>query len=418
MTMAKPSQRDNAPVGATDASGHRRISVLLWAPQGSGEHYNGPGMASYRLYSSARGEGMSISLAHGFRGQEDLSLFERVSLIDAHDGSAVSQVKFLHRARSWIERHAHWFDIFHGVTSFHTCIKPALWAEQRGVPAFVRVARHRSDLADKPGWRAILGLPRRRREIIASLSGVIALSSEIGRELCGYGIPREKIALIPNGVDTSRFAPLRTQREKRVLRMRLGWPNVPTIIFVGGISQRKQPHIVVEAARALYRQGLDFHLVFVGPVKDADYHRKILKLANSSAISERITWIDFTRDVATLYKAADIFALPSRGEGMSNALLEAMASELAVICTPVSGATDAIVAGENGSLVADGVAALSHALEAYLRDEGRRLSHAAAARTRMVETFSSAAVYEAHLRLFKSVPAGKEPASAASLISL
>jgi glycosyltransferase involved in cell wall biosynthesis len=101
--------------------------------------------------------------------------------------------------------------------------------------------------------------------------------------------------------------------------------------------------------------------------------------------SERVIVRDWTDDIREYYRASDIFVLPSHGEGMSNALLEAMACGLAVVATRVGAAPEMIVDGIDGLLVEPGDRlGLRGALCAVVQDPGlrKRIGHAAASTVR------------------------------------
>lgn len=400
------------------AEGPDRVRLLLWSPKGAGEHYHGPGTATYRLYASQPAGPFELTLGHGFSEQEKLALFARQCFVSDYSGRVLSQGKFLAAAFRWLQLNGHQFDVFHGVSSFHACALPAAWAEQRGLRSVLRVAGYRSDLADKGGWRKLFGLPRRRRTLVRNLSGMVAISSAIAEELLSYGVPERKIALIPNGVDTSRFQPLSSADEKSALRARLGWRNATTIAFVGGINRRKQPHLLLEAVERLKSQGYDFHVVYAGPIDDVPYFEAMRHQIEQAGLTSHVTWLGFTRDIARVYRAADVFVLPSSSEGMPNALLEAMATGLAVVSTRVSGATDAITHGENGTLVSRCKDAVAEALVRYVRDDDVRNAHGDAARARILDQFSASSVYQAHIKLFESLVAGTGAPRDASLLAI
>lgn len=395
----------------------RQSRILLWSPKGAGEHYNGPGMATYRLYKERDPSNLSVSLAHGTSSQTHTPLFEKEYQLGHYSSGAFSQIRFLIEAKRWLTKNITRYDLFHGVTSFHACVLPAFWSEQAGIPAVLRVARHEGDLAEKPGLRRLLGLARKRQTLVRRLSGMIAISSAIDRELQSYQIPCDNIAVIPNGVDVERFRPEKDSVVITNLRKQLGWRDITTILFVGGINQRKQPAKLARAFAALVRRGYEAQLVFVGPTNDFEYRREIEQFCTESGIQDFVIWHGFTNEVSDVYRASDIYVLPSTGEGMPNALLEAMASGLAAVSTSVSGATDAIIDGETGFLIEDSVEALTGALERYLQEEEMRWLHGAQARTRISEFFSVESVFNAHLRLFDSIFRGNGVPRDASLLS-
>jgi len=357
-------------------------------------------MSAYRLYSKASPDQFEITLAHGYVGQEPYPLFRAQHLIHPMTGSAWSQYRFITAGRRWLDRHWREFDVFHGLQGFELTASPAWHAHQLGLPAVVKLAAHQSDLADKQGWKRLLALPRRRRERLKQIGAVIAISKAIADELREYGFPEEKIAQIPNGVDTDQFRPVASSEERELLRAQRGWRNVPTILFVGGLVRRKRPHLLVEAMGLLKQQGHDCQLVLAGPEHEPEYSAELRRRIESLGLSDRVVFEGFTADVSPLYRASDIFSLPSANEGMPNAVLEAMASGLPTVVTAISGTIDLVRHGGTGQLVEADTQAITEAIRIYLDQPGLSLQHGQAGRQVIEEHFSAAAVLKLHQKLF------------------
>lgn len=385
--------------------------LLLWAPNGAGLHYSGPGMSAFRLLSKLQPtDALDVTLAHGCAAQETSSTFSSQEFVAPINGSPVSQIDFVWRGCRWLSRQRGRFDVFYGLQAFDFTVLPAETAERIGIPAIVKVVQHKSDLADKSGWRSLLGRAKARREKIARLSGIVAISEAIRQELMSYRVPERKIACIPNGVDTDRFRPATTAMERDDARAELGLPGDTTILFVGAILPRKRPHLLVQALGQLRLAGLGAHLVLAGPVKDKHYAAAIKSSAQELGVEHQVTWTGFVRDMEPLYRAADIFALPSSNEGMPNALLEAMASALPSVITPIPGSVDLVRDGEEG-IFADGtLPSVTSALSRYIRSPQLLAAHGTAARVRALSHFSARSILERHIELYKRVSAGGDAA--------
>ncbi len=367
-------------------------------------------MSAYRLYRNADPGRFAISLVHGWPEQEAYDLFEQQHLLAPISLKPIDQVRFLSRARRWLSDHASSFDVFHGIWGYHLTVRPACRAEQLGLPAVVKLAGHRADLASKGDWKAIFGLYRRRRKMIRRLSGVIAISRLIAEELRGYGVPESKIAEIPNGVDTDIFRPARDDAERTDLRQRLGWRSLPTVLFVGEVDARKQPHLLVEALGLLKARGTECQLAIAGPIRDQGYREATMTRADGLGVADRIIWCGFTREIADLYRASDLFSLPSTSEGMPNALLEAMASGLPSVATAISGIVDLVRDGVDGALVESDADQIADAMAAILSDSAFLTACRQDTRRRIEENFSTRAVLDAHEQLFRRIMAGGDAA--------
>ena len=382
------------------------LRILLWSPKGAGLHYGGPGMTAYRLYAKADPGRFEITLAHGHPDHETYPLFKAQHLIRPLTASPISQLQFIHAGRAFVRRCAADFDVFHGLQGFDLTVRPADQADRCNLPAVVKLAAYRSDLADKPGLKALLGRPRKRREIVKRLGAVIAISRDIRNELLEYDIPENKIAFIPNGVDTDQFIPVPTTY-KSDRRAELNWPQPdrPALLFAGGINRRKQPHLLVEALAELKAKHRDLTLVLAGPPGEDDYVAALRKLIDDHQLADRVLMPGFTPDPAPLYQAADFFALPSRNEGMPNTVLEAMASALPVIATDISGSRDLVADGQTGRLIpAEATAShIADVLIDYLDHPADAEVHGRAGRDFVEQHYSSAVILDAHEKLFRSL---------------
>lgn len=389
----------------------KEIRLLLWAPNGAGLHYSGPGMSAYRLLSKLTPDDrLSVTLAHGFPGQQPYPLFAAQEFIAPVRASIRSQAAFIWHGRRWLSRHRDRFDVFYGLQAFDFTVSPAATAFDLGIPAIVKVVQHNADLADRTGWRGLLGRARARRTKVACLSGVVAISDAISAELVGYGIPERKIARIPNGVDTDHFRPVTSDTARDASRRRLGGTDEITILFVGAIVPRKRPHLLIQALGILKSRGLSAHLVLAGPIKDEHYGQTMQSIAADLGVQEQVRWIGFVDDTRHHYQAADIFALTSSNEGMPNALLEAMACGLPSVVTPIAGTADLVRDGEEALFVAATPKSVADALALYIQSPDLREEHGIAARSRALSTFSARQILERHIRLYERVLAGQDAA--------
>lgn len=210
-----------------------------------------------------------------------------------------------------------------------------------------------------------------------SVDACLASSDRVAEEAEQFGIPRGRIERIPNGVDTHRLRPVHGEG-RTVLRKRLGVDGKTVVLYVGRLSQEKNPLSLVEAWRQL--GVLDAAtLVIVGDGPERGELEARVECCGGS-----IRLVGFVSDPLDWYQAADCFVLPSIREGLSNSLLEALACGLPVVSTRVSGSEDIFAAADVGVLVdhhdasslADGLRLLVFDPEMRRRcaDEARRIS--------------------------------------------
>lgn len=228
----------------------------------------------------------------------------------------------------------------------------------------------------------------------------VALSGEIARYLeTRVGVAPARISRIINGVDCERFHP---GRDRSILPAGFAPPGTRVIGTVGRLEPVKdQPNLVRAFQRLLEtvpeaRQRL--RLMIVG---DGTLRGEVESLL-AAASARELAWLPGVRaDVPDVMRALDLFVLPSRAEGISNTILEAMASGLPVVATAVGGNAELVAEGETGRLVpAVDPVALAAAIHGYLDDPGLLAAHGEAGRRRVEEQFSLEAMVRAYLDIY------------------
>jgi glycosyltransferase involved in cell wall biosynthesis len=310
-----------------------------------------------------------------------------------------------------LRRHAQEFDVFHGLSGYLVTLQPAILAQQLGLPAVVKLIAWQADMADKQVWKQWLGVSRRRRQRLSELDALIAISPAIADELEQYGVSPDRIARIPNGVDVQLYQPCADDAERSTLRSQLGWRDVPTVLFAGGINQRKRPDLLIEALGRRSGTGSDWQLVLAGPPDDPQLIQRMQQRAVELGVSDRVAWLGSCEDMASLYRAADLFCLPSRLEGLPNSVLEAMASGIPAMVTPIPGSIDLVDDGVSGLHVAADADVIAEAVQTYCESPELRRDHGCAARRKAVQQYDVTKVLEAHEHLFHTVRSGRSPRS-------
>lgn len=175
------------------------------------------------------------------------------------------------------------------------------------------------------------------------------LSSRSYLYLMQHGFRPERIIYIPNGVDVQLFYPVSwcspEQMEQRTERLLLC---VARLEYAKGIDILLHAWAQMMAMPPAWRADLRPRLRLVG---DGSRRAELEQLAEALGIQESVEFCGTCRDIPRLLQEAWGFVLPSRWEGMPNALLEAMACALPCVATRVSGSEDIIEQGVNGLLV-------------------------------------------------------------------
>ena len=220
---------------------------------------------------------------------------------------------------------------------------------------------------------------------------IVCVSESTKRFFCERArVPAARAAVIPNGVDASRFKP----REG---------PPTPVqdpvrVIAVGRLEPQKGYDVLVEAARMCAERDIVFEVAVAGEGPD----REMLEgRVRDAGLAETFRLLGTRDDVPELFAAADLFMSASRWEGMPNVVLEAMAAGLPVVGTSVGGTPEVVVQGETGLLVQpDDPHALAAAMAELMLDPETRQEFGQRGRQRVLAEFTWERNAEAHMRLY------------------
>ncbi len=251
------------------------------------------------------------------------------------------------------------FDLIHAHTAYPDGFGAALLARTLKLPVVVTL--HGSDVTanfKRYLWRS-LGL-----WALSKADQVMAVSHALRTTVVEqYGADGDKIRVIPDGVDVSRFIPM---ARAEVLN-RLGLQNEGSIVlYVGAIKRSKGIDYLLKAAGRLV-ETVDRRVKFL-LVGEGDYERQAKLLAERLGITDAVDFVGNrpNQEIPMWMNACDVLVLPSLSEGFGVVLIEAMACGKPVIATTCGGPED-IVNPDNGILVPPGdEAALSRALREVL----------------------------------------------------
>ena len=218
---------------------------------------------------------------------------------------------------------------------------------------------------------------------------LIAISPAIRRELVDqYRIATsDRYRVIPLGFDLSELATIGDE-QRAAARTRLAIdPAVPVVATVGRLTAIKQPQLFLDTIARVARTHPTLVALVAG---DGDLRQDAEAHARALGISDRVRWLGWRRDLATIYGATDVFLLTSRNEGTPVALIEAMAAAVPGVSTDVGGVKDVIDSSSVGVLAPAGDGdALAAGVGHLLADTARRREMGARARSNVVGRYSS-----------------------------
>ena len=224
----------------------------------------------------------------------------------------------------------------------------------------------------------------------------MTVCQSIADEWVAYGIPKEKVLCIPNGVDTARFHPREDASE---FRKQFELPESAFLVgSIGRLDELKNYDVLIAALGQLKESLPEVHLAVLG---DGPRKELLKALAEELGIAERVHLLGFRNRPESFLAALDVFALPSRYEGMSNVVLEAMSSGLPLVCADLPSHREIFSAGLEGEIVSPSTEeAWAESLSELYQSAQRRLSLGLAARAKIVEKFSIEKMVSDYDRLY------------------
>ncbi len=238
-------------------------------------------------------------------------------------------------------------------------------------------------------WHGFTRFSRKRRLICRVLGYFTDVSIAVSQGVRDYllsqiGLDPAKVRVVPNGVDLAAIDAARPGPEvRRELGLSAG---VPLLGLVGRLDHWGKGHKELFEAMAALKERYPLHALIIGGGRRK---REVRSLAASLGLAEVVHFLGHRRDVPDLLNALDIFILPSYSEGVSLALLEAMAAARPVIVSRVGGLPEVVEQGKTGLLIPPRDAdALAEALARLLDDPDFAKKLGASARRRVRAHFS------------------------------
>jgi glycosyltransferase involved in cell wall biosynthesis len=236
------------------------------------------------------------------------------------------------------------------------------------------------------------------RLLVGKVSGLIAVSDEVRESIIRQiGPIQDKVITIPNGVDVRRYKP---SVDKETIRRQLGIElDSRLMVTVGRLTTQKGHRHLITAAATVVSRYPDAHFLFIG---EGELQETLQAQAKALGISEHIHFLGIRNDVPDILAVADLFVLPSLWEGLSIALLEAMASGKPIVATAVSGTTQVLIPGKTGLVVPPRDSrALADAITQLLSDPVRAQAMGRVAKQHVKMNFSAQKQADEHLALYR-----------------
>lgn len=211
------------------------------------------------------------------------------------------------------------------------------------------------------------GLSDRLKQALLGCQGIFSVSAALRQVAMNLGVPGDKIEVVGNGVDADRFRPMDRAECRRALGLAM---DVPVLIGVGGLVERKGFHRVIEVLPDLVRRHPKLvYLIVGGPSAEGNNRAELDAQVAQLGLQPYVRFLGTRKpeELSAVLSAADVFVLATRNEGWANVFLEAMACGLPVVTTDVGGNQEVVCRSDLGTIVPFGDAhalsgALAHAL--------------------------------------------------------
>jgi glycosyltransferase involved in cell wall biosynthesis len=228
---------------------------------------------------------------------------------------------------------------------------------------------------------------------------IVILSSRMKEYLAGYDFYLPGTQLIPNGVDITHF---RSASTDDLLAERS-----QVVLCLARLTYQKGIDVLLQSWRFIQEQMPQARLIIAGT---GPLQSQLERMARELGIESSVEFTGLRRDVVTQLQRAGIAVFPSRFEGMSHALLEAMACGLPCIATRVSGSEDLIQHGINGLLVeSEDYMGLAQALLNLLGDPALAQKYGSAARATVETHYTLKRIVDTYVELYQRVAEARWP---------
>lgn len=218
-------------------------------------------------------------------------------------------------------------------------------------------------------------------------------SSRDLKSLSKLGVVKDKIRIIPHGVDINALKPSRERHSHNAVR----------IVWVGRIASNKGLNVLLRAVKILKNEFRNFELLIAGEVWENDYYQELVRYKDAMGLHE-VRFLGFIENLTHFLQQGDIFVMPSFEETFGIVNLEAMACGLPVVASAIGAIPEIVVESETGYLVPPGdTEALADKLRPLIRDAKLRRSMGRNGRRRAESNFSLEDMCKSILKVYQEL---------------
>jgi glycosyltransferase involved in cell wall biosynthesis len=242
--------------------------------------------------------------------------------------------------------------------------------------------------------------------LIRRAQAYVAVSEHLAKEMIGKGVPKEKISVVRNGIDTGCYE----SASGDAFRAELGVQK--DSVLVGAVALLRPRKGIERMLRTIVRlkdSAPNARFVIVGDSQTPNYRNDLIRLSQELNIESRLAFIPFRLDIPCIMNALDILVFPSLyGEGLPLAILEAMAAGTPVIASRSEGIVEAVLEDVTGLLFDAGDdESLASCLRTLIFNRSRRIEMGKRGRERVHQLFSADRMAAQIKRVYRRVLEGR-----------
>lgn len=272
----------------------------------------------------------------------------------------------------------------------------------------------RTDGRTRPALKALFRWPVALRNVLLrKADAFLSISGVIRDEYLACGVPATRIASIPNGIDTARFAPV-SAAERQALRQRLQLPAGRLFVYTGKLNRGKGLEFLLCVWNDWVKRHPECTLVLLGSgaMQFLSCESELRDYVRQNGLESSVLFAGSVTNVPEYLQAADGFLFASESEALPLALLEALSTGLPAIASDIAAHHDIVTPGHDGWLApCNDAAAWTRCLDDCVAQPERAREFGVQGRQTVMTRFSMPHVAAGHQALFQAVCVGRGAAT-------
>ena len=354
-----------------------------------------------QLSGRIAGQGISPMLTvSGEIPSETRERFEQV-------GARVTTCSYAEPLRYWayVRRLARENDILLVQLRFFNYFTLLFWmCRLSGISRIIFTEANGGEWSSRNDWKAKL-VRLRAALVCRPVTKYIAISEFIRERLAALGLPQNRICVVYNGIDISRYRPDAKQRQALEKEFSSG-PETLFMLFASAFVELKRPDVALRVCGELVKRGINARLLMAG---SGPMRISLEALADELGIQKHVSWLGHRENLQSVLQGVDMLLHTTKGEAFGNVLVEAMACGIPIVATRSGAAPEIIEDGVTGLLVDSGngeAERAADAIQALWKDPERRAAMGQAG-IRQAARFTVEACVENTLAVYSEVTGGR-----------